>query len=136
MAGVAILAWGGIGGFSGILVGSLVHAAGVSPLYAATSAIGWPAWAGPVSLLGLAALVIYLMSTMCPIGNGPQYLVAGAHRAGTCGFVIGWLLGALAADWLGWVVPAVVGSIALTCTMASTWKSIWSVRDAHEYAQQ
>jgi hypothetical protein len=122
MAGLAVIAYGGYGFFSGILGGSLVHAAGVSPLYAATAAIGWPVWAEPLYLVGLASFLAYLyfgVKVMCPKACGPaanSLSIEYCREFAACGLVVGWLLGALAADRWGWAFPAAFGAVALTCT--------------------
>ena len=97
-----------------------MHAAGVSPLYAATAAIGWPVWAEPLYLVGLASFLYFGVKVMCPKASGPaanSLSIEYCREFAACGLVVGWLLGALAADRWGWAFPAAFGAVALTCTV-------------------
>ena len=112
----------GLGCCSGILLGSLVDAAGISPLYAMTEWAGWPTWAGPTSLLGLAAVLgsdVYCLLPNMSQAGAPGFAIA-VLLCGVIGLIVGWLSGPLADDFLGWAGPIVFGAVMLICGIVHT----------------
>ena len=112
----------GLGCCSGILLGSLVDAAGISPLYAMTEWAGWPTWAGPTSLLGLAAVLgsgVYCLLPNMSQAGAPGFAIA-VLLCGVLGLIVGWLSGPLADNFLGWAGPIVFGAVMLICGIVHT----------------